>query len=74
MAKTVPKKHRCIDCSKEQYTNKHCYGCGGESFERIPQERRMFYSVVCSRCGKGIGRTDEVPSVAVCLDCYYQKD
>ncbi|MEK4824506.1 hypothetical protein NSS71_08105 [Niallia sp. FSL W8-0951] len=41
---------------------------------QVINPKKSNYSVVCNRCGKVLGKTDEIPDVAVCLKCYYQKD
>ncbi|MBZ9536818.1 hypothetical protein KGR20_21905 [Cytobacillus oceanisediminis] len=45
-----------------------------DEWRQVIEPKKSTYSVVCNRCGKGIGKTDEIPNIVVCLDCYYQKD
>lgn len=74
MVKYKPKNYKCDNCGREQYTNKKCYGCEGSSFESIMPTPKKFYSIVCRRCEKRLGKTVEEPSIVLCLDCYYRKD
>jgi hypothetical protein len=43
LVKYVPKKYRCNDCGREQYTNDHCYGCKGNSFTGLNSEKDFNY-------------------------------
>ena len=42
------------------------------SNEQTSHGQKKLYSIVCSKCKKSLGKTEEIPNVVVCVNCYYQ--